>query len=124
MSSPAAVAADDSKVRRVGPASIDQCPRRGMQVIKAVLLVCAATVRVPAIAVFATPAEIGPGVDPAPLEPSEHRTDERRLLRKPLVAVRAQNRWAFSIAARTPERHHRDRHTHTTSGEGIQPPSV
>jgi len=53
----------DSKVRHVGPASIDQCACRGMQVIKAVLLVGAATVRVPALAVFATPADIGPGVD-------------------------------------------------------------
>src|SRR5258707_5250279 len=95
-----------------------------MQVIKAVLLVCAATVRVPALAVFATPADIGPGQDPAPLEPSEHGTVESRLPRPALVAVRAQNRWAFSIAARIPECHHRDRLTHTTSGGCLHTPEV
>src|SRR5262245_39268201 len=95
-----------------------------MQVIKAVLLVCAATVRVPALAVFATPADTGPVQDPAPLEPSEPGTVESRLPHPALIAVRAQNRWTFSIAVRIPECHHRYRHSHTTGGGGVQPPSV
>src|SRR5262245_24142702 len=95
-----------------------------MQVIKAVLLVGAATVGVPALAVFATPADIGPCHDPAPLEPSEHGTVESRPPHPALIAVRAQNRRTFSIAARIPECHHRYRHSHTSGGYGVQPPSV